>query len=107
MENEEYRYNEHDYAPFFDQEYPSEPIKYMLGSEDRSQPYELDATGVFLTTQNNVLVVEVSGCSCWPDRGHTTQTLFSDNCFYGKISGQLADKVRARIMELKTVKSNV
>lgn len=65
----------HDYSPFFDQEPPEMPIAEMITSEDCSEPYELDACAVFRTIDNKYLVVEVSGCSCWPDRGHTSQTI--------------------------------
>lgn len=63
-------------SPFFDQEEPIAPIVGMIASIDMSQPYELDATAVY-KCERGFLVVSVSGCSCWPDRGSTTQEFCS------------------------------
>jgi hypothetical protein len=62
-----------DHSPFFDQEQPQANIRGMIASVDKSPAYELDAAAVFDTTDHQFLVVFVSGCSCWPDRGSTTQ----------------------------------
>lgn len=61
------------YSPFFDQEAPEVEVKGMIASLDISQPYELDAVAIFKATGHGYLVVSVSGCSCWPDRGGTSQ----------------------------------
>lgn len=46
----------------------------MIADDDVSQPYELDAAAVF-KARDGYLVVFVSGCSCWPDRGATEQVV--------------------------------
>jgi hypothetical protein len=63
------------FSPFFDQESPEVGIKGMIAVYDQSQPYELDAMAVFKAVGKGYLVVRVSGCSCWPDRGGTYQTV--------------------------------
>lgn len=62
------------FNPFFDQEQPDLPIDGLIASEDISASYELDAAAVFKAGER-FLVVEVSGCSCWPDRGSTYQAV--------------------------------
>jgi len=62
------------YSPFFDQEEPQLPIDGLIASGDMSAHYELDAAAVF-KAQHRYLVVFVSGCSCWPDRGGTYQAV--------------------------------
>jgi hypothetical protein len=62
-----------DFSPFFDQEPPEIPVTELLANMDVSEPYELDATGVF-RTDRGWLVVRVQGCSCWPDVGGTGGT---------------------------------
>lgn len=62
------------FSPYFDQESPDANIDGMIASCDKSEPYELDAAAVFKAGRH-YLVVMVSGCSCWPDRGSTTQTV--------------------------------
>jgi hypothetical protein len=66
--------DEMSYSPYFDQEGPEVPVVGMIADLDLSQPYELDAMAVF-ETGRGYLVVRVSGCSCWPDRGGTDQTV--------------------------------
>lgn len=63
-----------DYSPFFDQEAPQCEVDGMIASQDKSEPYELDAAAVFKCGRR-YLVVFVSGCSCWPDRGSTRQVI--------------------------------
>lgn len=63
-----------DYSPFFDQEEPECPVDGMIASIDTSASYELDASAVFKCGRR-YLIVTVSGCSCWPDRGSTRQTI--------------------------------
>lgn len=63
---------------YFDQEDPERPLKGLIADEDQSACYELDATAVFAVDPTGFLVVHVSGCSCWPDRGATTQTYCED-----------------------------
>ena len=62
------------YSPYFDQEEPQIEVTGMIADYDISQPYELDACAVF-KAKKGYLVVFVSGCSCWPDRGFTSQIL--------------------------------
>lgn len=62
------------YEPFFDQQEPEVPVLGLIASLDRSEPYELEAVAVF-KIQRGFLVVDVWGCSCWPDRGGTEQTI--------------------------------
>ena len=62
-------------SPYFDQEQPQAPIVGLIADSDKSEPYELDAMAVFKLKGKGFLVVHVSGCSCWPDRGGTTQTI--------------------------------
>lgn len=62
------------YSPFFDQEQPSCSVVGIIAEVDHSPSWELEAAGVFSCESGGYLVVEVSGCSCWPDRGGTTQT---------------------------------
>ena len=62
------------YSPYFDQEEPEAEIVGMIAEQDDSEPYELYAAAVF-KTKRGYLVVFVSGCSCWPDRGSTEQIL--------------------------------
>lgn len=64
-----------DVGPFFDQEGPQGDIVGMIASMDISEPYEIDECAIFLCRDGEYLVVFVSGCSCWPDRGGTTQHL--------------------------------
>ena len=63
------------FSPYFDQDKPEIEITGMIADLDMSQPYELDAAGVFKIKSGGYLVVFVSGCSCWPDRGSTTQII--------------------------------
>jgi hypothetical protein len=62
------------YGPYFDQEEPQAEIMGLIADLDISPPYELDAAAVF-KIKKGFLVVFVSGCSCWPDRGTTTQVI--------------------------------
>ena len=64
------------FDPFFDQQEPACQIGGMIASIDISEPYELDAAAVFKAGRH-YLVVIVSGCSCWPDRGTTEQIVCS------------------------------
>lgn len=66
-----------DYSPFFDQEAPQVPVDGMIASVDKSEPYELEAQAVFKCGYR-FLVVQVSGCSCWPDYGSTNQTVCTE-----------------------------
>jgi hypothetical protein len=61
------------FSPYFDQEEPEIEITGMIASLDQSASYELDAIAVFKAKSRRYLVVHVSGCSCWPDRGSTYQ----------------------------------
>lgn len=61
-----------DYGPYFDQEGPVGTVDGMIADLDISPQYELDAAAVFKSGQGYI-VVFVSGCSCWPDRGTTEQ----------------------------------
>lgn len=61
-----------DFYPYFGQENPEVPIIGMIADMDESADWELDAVAVFKAKQG-YLIVEVSGCSCWPDRGYTNQ----------------------------------
>lgn len=67
-------FDENKFAPFFDQESPQVPLVGIIAWADHSEPYELDAAAVF-KAERGYLVVKVSGCSCWPDRGTTQQTV--------------------------------
>lgn len=62
-------------SPWFDQESPAIAILELIAECDDSEPYELNAGAVFRAVNGKFLVVFVSGCSCWPDRGNTTQTV--------------------------------
>jgi len=62
-----------DVGPFFDQEDADVAIIGMIESMNISQPYEIDECAVFKCRDKGYLVVWVSGCSCWPDRGGTRQ----------------------------------
>jgi hypothetical protein len=62
-------------SPWFDQESPDIEVLELIAEEDNSQPYELDATAVFRAVNGKFLVVYVSGCSCWPSRGSTSQSV--------------------------------
>ena len=64
------------YSPYFDQEEPEIKIDGMIADLDKSEPYELDAAAVFKAGRK-YLIVHVSGCSCWPDRGDTYQYVLS------------------------------
>jgi hypothetical protein len=66
------------YSPFFDQESPDVDVVSLITSRDVSASWELDACAVFKAIDNKYLVVSVSGCSCWPDRGGTSQTICYD-----------------------------
>lgn len=72
------------FSPFFDQEEPQIKVDGMIASVDHSPSYELDAQAVF-KAGHRYLVVEVSGCSCWPDRGSTTQTICTEKSEVDKI----------------------
>lgn len=76
------------YGYFFNQEEPERPILGMIAEEDQSAPYELDAKAVFAVDPVGFLVVEVSGCSCWPDRGSTTQTYCEDRIAVHRCIGE-------------------
>lgn len=65
------------FSPFFDQEPPDVPVVRMIADNDISASYELDAAAVF-ACERGFLVVSVSGCSCWPDRGGTAQQFCED-----------------------------
>lgn len=60
-------------SPYFDQEGPQVPITGTIADSDFSEPYELQAIGVFKTVGRGYLVVAVESCSCWPDMGGTEQ----------------------------------
>lgn len=60
-------------GPYFDQEGPEKTTTRKIADLDLSPSYELDAAAVFACDPDGYLVVFVSGCSCWPDRGGTTQ----------------------------------
>ena len=79
-------------SPYFDQDTPEVPILGMIAEYDTSPSYELDARALFKTA-HGYLLVEVSGCFCWPDRGGTTQTHFTRRAD--------ADKALAAWPELK------
>lgn len=84
-------------SPYFDQEPPQVPIVGMIADFDDSPSYELDARALFKTARG-YLLVEVSGCSCWPDRGGTTQTYFTRKADADKALApwpQLKDAVQA------------
>lgn len=70
MRSKEYSFH---VGPFFDQESPDVDICGMIASMDISRPYEIDECAVFKCSSRGYLVVWVSGCSCWPDRGTTQQ----------------------------------
>lgn len=72
------------FDPFFDQESPQIAVDGLIASLDLSPSYELDAKAVFKAGRH-YLVVEVSGCSCWPDRGGTTQTVCSSRAEVDRI----------------------
>lgn len=83
------------YSPFFDQEEPQVEVLGMIASEDISPSWELDACAVF-KAKKGYLVVFVSGCSCWPDRGSTSQHVCArksevDKILRGQWSGLLDD----------------
>jgi hypothetical protein len=74
-------------SPYFDQEDPQVPIKGIIADLDRSTSYELDAKAVYKTIDKGYLFVEVSGCSCWPDRGSTSQTFCKTRVEIDKLIG--------------------
>ena len=62
-------------SPWFDQDAPEcEPVR-VLAEGDWSPSYELDAGAIFECSDGRYLLVSVSGCSCWPDRGITSQVV--------------------------------
>ena len=63
------------FSPYFDQEEPQIEVTAMIADLDTSRPYELEAAAVFAVKSGGYLVVFVSGCSCWPYMGSTTQTI--------------------------------
>lgn len=71
------------FSAFFDQEDPQIKVDGMIASVDHSRPYELDAQAVF-KAGHRFLVVDVR-CSCWPDRGSTTQTICTEKSEVDKI----------------------
>ncbi len=77
----------YEFAPFFDQTMPERPIVGMIASDDLSESYELDACGVFEVKDGGFLVVNVSGCSCWPDMGSTDQTYCEDRVGVHRVLG--------------------
>ena len=83
--------------PYFDQESAQIPVLGMIADSDYSHPYELDAVAVFKASKG-YLVVEVSGCSCWPDRGSTVQTVCHTKSDVDRAIGRypdLIDKVQS------------
>lgn len=62
-------------SPWFAQESPDIEVLELIAEQDDSEPYELNAAAVFRAVNGKFLVVFVSGCSCWPDRGSTTQII--------------------------------
>lgn len=85
------------YSPYFDQEEPIAEIEGLIADEDTSQPYELDSTAVFKVKGKGWLVVTVSGCSCWPDRGWTDQQFRTRKSDVDKlISPSLRDELQNR-----------
>jgi len=60
------------FAPYFDQEPPQVPVIGLIADQSSSIAYELDAMAVF-KSRPGYLVVHISGCSCWPCAGTTTQ----------------------------------
>lgn len=88
-------------GPWFDQWQPEcQPVS-LLAEGDWSQPYELDAGAVFACADGRFLVVCVSGCSCWPDRGSTVQRVCNDAAerdramreVFGDKAQELLDKI--------------
>lgn len=43
----------------------------MIESVDVSPPYEVDKSALFKRKDGGYSVICISGCSCWPSRGHT------------------------------------
>ena len=60
------------YYTYFIQEEPQVEVVGMIADLDLSPPYEKYAAAVF-KAKRGYLVVFISGCSCWPDRGSTIQ----------------------------------
>jgi hypothetical protein len=89
-------------GPWFDQEKPEcQPVA-LLAEGDWSEPCEMDAGAVFACADGKFLVVAVSGCSCWPDRGSTQQRVCHDEAerdrvmrdVFGDRAGEMLDKIR-------------
>lgn len=60
-------------SPYCDQGPLERPVTGLISDLDISGSYELDACAVFKCEDRGYLVVYVSGCSCWPDRGFTRE----------------------------------
>ena len=67
-----------DYHYFFDQEEPPYPAKRLLASYGGYESYELDEWGIIELQNDSIMLVHVSGCSCWPDRGMTWSDVYPD-----------------------------
>lgn len=91
--------DEKNFYPYFAQEQPEMEIIGMIADEDISEAYELDACAVF-KTKKGYLVVFVSGCSCWPQYGSTTQVVCNRKVDVDKqlrgVWSVLLDKCQAR-----------
>lgn len=83
--------------PYFDQENPQVPVLGMIADRYDPRSNDMDAIAVFKASKG-YLVVEVSGCSCWPDSGTTVQTVCHTKSDVDRIIGRypdLIDKVQA------------
>lgn len=97
-DEDEYRGPGWDKGPYFDQEKPERPIERFIADFDDSEPYELSAYALFTCVGGGYLLVRVSGCSCWPDRGNTSQTYCEDKAAASRAMNgtpQLMDAVQA------------
>lgn len=84
-------------SPYFDQEEPTVPVVGLIADYDWSPSWELAAAALF-KSKPGYLLVEVSGCSCWPDRGGTTQTHLHSKAEVDKALAhlpELKDKIQA------------
>jgi len=86
-------------GPYFDQESPDAPIVRVLAEEDWSESYELDAGAIYECEGGRFLLVAVSGCSCWPDRGSTDQRIAEDWASVDRIAKELFGSNSAQVLD--------
>ena len=61
------------FGSYFDQEEPEIEVIGLIADLDINIGSDVESVGVFKAKNRKYLIVYICGCSCWPDKGITTQ----------------------------------